>query len=97
MTNSGGRTSHTAQMIGSLLVAVLIVAVTISVVTARLGVGEDLGGGSDSGEEDGSGRGRGRGRSGSGMREPGALRFALRMPPSSRPGPFSEVRFQTAL
>jgi hypothetical protein len=79
VTNSGGKSSHTAQMIGSLLVAVLIVVVTISVVTARLGVDEDSGGGSDSSEEDGSGRGRGRGRSGSGMRESAPVRFALRL------------------
>ena len=72
MANSKGRSSHTAQMIGSLIVAVLIVVVTISVVTARLGAG----GGSDSSEEDGSGRGRGRGRGGSDTREPVQNHFA---------------------
>jgi len=74
VANSKGRYSHTAQMIGSLIVAVLIVVLTISVVTARLGAGEDSGGGSDSSEEDGSGRGRGRG--GSDTREPAQNHFA---------------------
>ena len=76
MANSRGRSSHTAQMIGSLIVAVLIVVVTISVVTARLGAGEDSGGGSDSSEEDGSGRGRGRGRGGRDTRGPARIHYA---------------------
>ena len=97
MANSRGRSSHTAQMIGSLIVAVLIVVVTISVVTARLGAGEDSGGGSDSSEEDGSGRGRGRGRSGSGMRDSAPVRFALdvRVGGSVQNASIARVSYQT--
>lgn len=102
MAPSKGKSSHTAQMFGSLIVAVLIVVVTISVVTARLGVGEDSGGGSDSEEEDGSGRGRGRGRSDSDLGEPARNLFAVQIddpPPLSEFGTkhlYSRVSCQTS-
>jgi hypothetical protein len=49
------KSSHAIQMVGSLLVAVLIVIVVIALVTARLGVdGEDEGGRE---RDDNSGRG----------------------------------------
>ena len=56
----------TRQLIGSLLVGIAIVAVTIAIVTSKLGPGggvedDDSGRGGDRVEQDDSGRGRGRG------------------------------------
>ena len=48
--------SHTAQVIGSLLVAVLIVALTIALVTAKLGPGGGEDGRSGDRREDHGGR-----------------------------------------
>ncbi len=85
MAASKGKSSHAVQMIGSLMVALLIVIAAITVVTSRLGAGDDSGGGSGSSEEDGSGRGRGRGRGDSDLGEPARERFALAPgPPYSR-------------
>ena len=53
------------QLVGSLLVGIAIVAVTIAIVTAKLGPGggrdDDERGGDRTEQVDGGGRGRGRG------------------------------------
>lgn len=49
--------SHVAQVVGSIVVAVLIVVVTIAIVTAKLGPGRSDGGHGRSRSEDHSGPG----------------------------------------
>lgn len=53
----GSNPSHAGQIVGSILVALLIVVLTIALVTAKLGPNIDDGGRSDRRSEDHSGPG----------------------------------------
>ena len=57
MSDGTSAPSHARQIVGSILVALLIVVLTIALVTAKLGPGQEGGRGGDRRSEDHSGPG----------------------------------------